>query len=382
MSEFDLPTLKNFYAGPAGVLDLQEFQDFMDAVQVQPMSKINLTRWGVDLGEGFGFLSYVLNVVVPDYTVPLITDFVGQGYGLITTKSVDYWLWRCFDPIVNFLAGPANASCTLQFNHTAQPRSQIWTGKDDIKKMNKYIKWRNQTHVDVWKNPVAVEGCAENGQFALKLKEGEDLTVFDESFTKTVTLNNLGKVTFKGIDAYKYVFNNSAFDASELYTNTIQGFANESAANQGAPVFLSNWDFYYVNNSYANHSNMHPNKDDVTTLLVEPFTGNTIKADMKLQVNFYYPVNGSQWIDMFTDNGYDSIPDDTMYPVLKAWQKSEVGEEDTNKLITKLKPLQPSFLTTLRFSVVGGGAFILLVGVLLVVIGVRKNDRDGYTHIQ
>jgi len=306
------------------------------------------------------------------------------GSGLLTTQSVDYWLWRCLDPLVAYIAGEANASCVLQFNHTAQPRSQIWTGKDDEKKINQYVKWREQTEItDLYPQSVPIDGCAENGQFALRLKEGEDLKVFDESLYKTTILNQVGKSSIRGIDVYKYVFNNTALDVSPVYSNRIQGFANVSAANQGVPVYLSNWDLYYANLTYANVSGMRPSKENMTTILVEPFTGNTLKADMKLQVNFYLPDGAGSWFaEPVFDPDYTMVKCDYFYPTLKAWQKSEVGDQDAGKLITQLKPLQPKFLNALRFGIVGGAVFFVLLGVALVLIGKQINKRNGYTNIQ
>jgi len=300
---------------------------------------------------------------------------------LITTQTVDYWLWSCVDPLVAFLAGPANASCSLQVNHTAEPLSQIWTGKDDIKKVNEYVKWRGQEVItDFYAEPVKVKGCTDDGRFGLRIKEGDRLQIFDDSFYKTINLTQEGKATFRDIDVYKYVFENSLFDTSYAYSNGIQGFSNESAPNQGVPVFLSYWDFYYVNNSYGNISNMHPNKNDVSTILVEPFTGNTVKADIKVQVNLYVPPNDPDvWLSVFN---FGNVTLDNFYPVLKAWQKSEVGDDDRNLLISRLKLLQPKTLNGLRFGIFGGGVLLLLIGIILVLHGKKLHRVDGYTHIQ
>lgn len=371
--DFTVAQTQFFYAGPYGILDVNNFQDYMAAVSLG-----NVSKWGITMPEAYSFLGYQAGPLAT-YTQPIVQDFVNNGSGLIITQTADYWLWRCLDPLVTYIAGAANASCTLQFNHTAQPPSQIWTGKDDYSKLNQYVKWRGQTQIDLFQAPVPVKGCAENGQFALLLKPNTKLQAFDESLTKTVTLNYVGKDYINDIFVYKYIFSNDVFDAVYPYAQTIQGFANESAANQGAPVYLSNWDFYYVNSKYGKMDNMHPTADDLTTIWVEPNTGNTLKADMKLQVNFYFEAGGKDSLDVFQ---FANVPDDTFYPVLKAWQKSIVGDEDTKRLTTQLKQLQPGYLNGLRFGIVGAGAFIVLVGIFLVVRGNQLKNRGGYHNIQ
>lgn len=56
------------------------------------------------------------------------------------TQTLDYWMWRCTDPIIELLVGPQQAYCGLQNNNTIQLPSQTYTGKDDI---NKVIKYNN-----------------------------------------------------------------------------------------------------------------------------------------------------------------------------------------------------------------------------------------------
>lgn len=370
---------KNVLDGPYGILDVNNFQDFM--AQAQALAPLD--KWGITGAQGGALVGYVMDLdMLMNYAIPTIQPFIDAGSGLFTTQPVDYWLWRCLDPLVAFIAGPANASCVLQFNHTAQPRSQIWTGKDDEKKINQYVKWREQSVIKgIYTKDVPVDGCAENGQFALRLKDGDALKVFDESLYKTITLNQVEKTTFRDIHVYKYLFNNSAFDVSDLYINKIQGFANVSTPNQGVPVFLSNWDLYDVNNKYANVSGMKPDKGNVTTLFVEPFTGNTLKADEKLQVNFYLPPAARLWFGVFVPDCSD-VKIDAFFPTLKVWQKSEVADHDANKLKNQLKPLQPKFLNALRFGVVGGAVLIIVVGIVFVLRGRQLRDRHGYTNIQ
>jgi hypothetical protein len=367
------------FRGPYGILDLDDYTDFLHALQdnIDPSAK-----WGISQRQSVSFLTqYIITLGVSQYTYPLISSLIDAGSGLITTKTVDYWLWRCEDPLAAFIAGPANASCTLQFNHTNQPRSEIWTGKDDSAKLNFFTKWRAMTELtDIWDGPVPIEGCAENGLFPLYQKDGQVLKVWDESLYKTVTFTQHGKTKIRDIDVYKYVMNLDVLNASTLFTNTIDGFANETAANQGAPVFLSIWDFYNVSGDYGNMTNMHPTPDDITTLYVEPITGNTLKADMKLQINFYFQPGGADWINVFDQ--FQHVPDDTFYPVLKAWQKSEVGDSDAHRLQSQLKFLKKSYQNTLRYSIAGAGLVIALIGVILLVVGLRKEKEDGYMSIQ
>jgi len=367
----------NLFTGPYGILDLQDFSDFLLAVKPGG----DTLKWGVpkDIAGNF-FSLYILGMAVT-YTSPIIANFVNEGSGLITTQTADYWLWRCEDPLVAYLVGAANASCMLQVNHTAQPPSTIWTGKDSTDKINSYIKWRNQTEiVGIWNGAVPVQGCTEDGQFSFHLSDGEDLKVWAEVFVKTLTFNQQGKTSLHDIDVYKYTLNETAFNASTLYTNTINGFANETAANQGVPVFLSNWDFYGVDSKYGNMTGMHPTVGNITTLLVEPITGFTLKADMKVQVNFFFPPEAVTWIDTFTQ--FQNVPYDAFYPVLKVWQIQEAGDYDVSKLKSQLKPLQPSFLHGLQYGISGGGILIALIGLGVVLRGVQLQKRSGYTDIQ
>jgi hypothetical protein len=363
------------FTGPYGILNVENFAVFM---QMSTAPKSNYTNWNITASQESKFTNYIVGLAMT-YTKPTVQALIQAGSGLITTHTVDYWLWTCNDPLLEYLLGPSLSYCGLQNNNTVQPPSQIWSGKDDLSKLGQYIAWRNQTTVPYWNEIVAVNGTTDNGQFPPYVKEGQVLGVWDENFVKTVYFNQNGTTQVSGIDTYVYVMNNSAFDASVLYTNTIQGFANETLVNQ-APIFLSLWDLYLVDPAYANVSGMQPNSSDVTILYVEPTTGSTIQASMKLQINLFFGPNDNSLNEQFTQ--WAEVPDDQFYPLVKILQTSQIGEKDANMMKGELTYVGHKFTTGLLWGLVGLGIILALVGMVVLFRGVQHKKKHGYTEIQ
>lgn len=370
--------------GPNGIVsNIVNFGPFSAAVN----DSGNLAPWGFNANNSETatdfFNDYIIGSVAANYVGAfLVNAFTTGQSGLFINNTVDYWLWRCNDPIVAFLMGPELAVCSLQNNDTVQAPSTTWTGKDDINKLNSYVSWRNQTTVPYWASPVPVNGTTDNGQFAPHVKENQTLYVWDESFIKTVTFHQNGTEKVSGIDTYVFVLDDSAFEVSTLYTNTILGFANETASNQGVPIYLSNWDFYGIDPLiYANFTNstFQPSAADVTTLYVVPTTGSTIQANMKLQVNIYYTVPAWQ----LQDFGFDKAPTGRFYPLVKIWQKSTIGDSAAKKLREQLLFVGPAFNVYVLWALVAMGALLAIIGIVLIARGVHKHrHHHGYKTIQ
>lgn len=72
---------------------------------------------------------------------------------MLTVLSVNDWIFACDDWMAQLLR--PDGSCAILLNHTAYPPTTAYTGKDDISKINTYIKWREQTELaNVWNAPV------------------------------------------------------------------------------------------------------------------------------------------------------------------------------------------------------------------------------------
>jgi len=380
MVSITIDQAKNLLYGPYGlVANVENFGPF--GAEVTYMGGPgNYSLWGLTQPEGDSFVVPYLGSIGTSYTQPMVQNWINQNLtGLFIYQSVDYWLWHCQDPIVSFLLGPAMASCALQNNNTVQPPSATWTGKNDLTKIGQYVMWRNQTQVDYWASPVPVFGNTDGGQFSPYMAQNQTLYVWDESFIKTVSFHQQGTASVANINTYVFVMDESAFAASALYTNAITGFANETASNQGVPIYLSNWDFYGVNSSYVNYTTMNPSVTDLTTLYVEPTTGSTIQANMKLQVNLYYQNNTAFKLDVFN---FANIPGELFYPMAKIWQQSSIGDGDAKKLRDLLLFTNPTVTAGVLWGLVSLGSLLAVVGVVLLARGVQKKKRHGYATIQ
>jgi len=90
---------------------------------------------------------------------------------------------------------------------------------------------------------------------------------------------------------------------------------------------------------------------------------------VKLQVNFYVP-NATE-MDLF-DVIYKEAPRGLMFPLVWTQQEAELREEDAEELDQELF----SLLRAARyvwFSVWGLGAFLLFLGLLLLVLAPRSD---------
>jgi len=124
------------------------------------------------------------------------------------------------------------------------------------------------------------------------------------------------------------------------------------------------------------------NKDvsvKASTLFVEPTTGTTIQANMKLQVNLFYQNNTEFGLDVFN---FAQIPGDLFYPLVKIWQQSTIGDKDAKKLRDLILFNSPTFTKWVLWGLVGMGSVLALTGVVLIARGVQKKKKHGYTTIQ
>lgn len=367
---------KMLFTGPVGILSIPNFG------LISGVTNNDYSMWGIESSQFFGIEGYMLSLA-PLSSQTFITNAVNSGQsGLFMTQTLDYWLWRCSDPIIEILMGPEVAYCGLQVNNSVQPPSSTYTGKDDITKLGSYNTWRNQSTVNYYKNSTDVYGWTDAGQFAPYVKEGQLLYIWDESFAKTLEFYPVGPDQIYDIDVIKYVLNESAFGVSELYTNTIEGFANITEVNQGAPIYLSNFDFYLGNSSYGNYTGVNKSSTNRVFIRVEPNTGATLTADEPLQVNLYYPPAATNWWEIF-DN-YTQVKVDAMYPLIKAYQISSISEKRAQKLKNQLKFFQKPFNVGILWGIFSFGVVLFIVGFIMIVFGIKwrhQHSHDGYNDI-
>jgi len=302
---------------------------------------------------------------------------------LIVNKSVRQWVFDCTDYLITILQ-PDAPPCSFLVNHTYVPPTTIWTGKNDISKINQYVKWYDMSEIpDIWKSNLTVSGYTELGQFKPYLTQSESLYVFDPDLIRTVRMDNIGTRSIKGINAFTYIMNYSyTFEKSDFFYQSFPGVANLSSAENGSPMFLGYFDLLHVEDSKKNIvglNNSATEFDSISTLDVEPNTGLTIQAYQRLQINVYIPPEAKSWFT-FSPYGNNKFVTNTIYPIAMAGEYVTLSDAEAKELRNKLK-LVPEYTNALFYVYVTVGPALLVTGIVLTVFGLKRRTMVGYMNI-
>ncbi|MFX0042727.1 MAG: hypothetical protein ACFE8L_07430 [Candidatus Hodarchaeota archaeon] len=288
--------------------------------------------------------------------------------GLLTTRTVDEWLFTAVDNLVN-MQDPNKAQVGIFDNCFSEAEAEakgmknftVNTGKYDINKVCDTVKYDGKTVIDVWEEDEIVRGTAGT-QFAPSVSKNNPLYIFITDLLRTVEIIYTGTTSMYGIELYRFEICEETFKVNPKYYQSIEGVANMTV-DQGIPAFLSKPHFLNASN-YLKEAvkGLNPNKLQHDTYLdVEPLTGATMNAVERIQVNFL--VNQT---DIWYKNCWEG-----MMPIL--WL--EYGGQITENLANKFKNLvytAQDLSEFLFYGCISIGATLVIPGVIFTTTQNRK----------
>ena len=280
-----------------------------DAATINLLFGSKLTS--TDVTMLLGYLAY-LGEFVDNFIVQPIFDL---GGGLVTTHTVDEWLWTGTDPFLTFLeaAGQVDSDASNLFtNHVSmedavvqeEGKSDKWyTGSDDVNDVGEYIEYEESATVDelmgmkLWESDETISGT-DGTQFHPGVEPGEDLFAWVAEIMRVIKLVNLDKleVEFEGITLLRYTLADEVLGVDTNFHQTIKGLGNMTAA-KGFPLFVSKPHFLDGDASLRDTSKLEglaPVAADHDLFVdVEPISGLTMNARKRLQINL--GVSAGDW---------------------------------------------------------------------------------------
>lgn len=325
--------------------------------------------WGLnatDVNMLAGYVNYLIDVPI-NATISPVLD---AGGGLLTTRTVDQWLWNHQDPLLLFLQANGidiDPNANLFTNHTnvsdalEGKTSTFKTGANSLEEIGQYVKWQENSTVTVWKSPESARGTGGT-QFAPGVSSSETLVVWVSELLRAVNFVFTEETEVEGIDLLRFELSadtlksSADFAANAKYYQGITGLANMTAA-QGIPLFLSKPHFLDAASSLGKDMGIGaPNRNKHDTFLdVEPITGAVMNAKKRLQINLQ--VNASDYFNKEIIN--------EMFPLLWVEEGGSIQKEQAEAFKETVYGAQ----NLQRISTLGGstvGIVFIATSVLLI----------------
>ncbi len=295
---FNLTKAKAVLTGQYAFTDSTNVGMFLQLAAAGDLATIN-ALWGLNATDANVLAGYI-NYLIDNPINAVISPVLAAGGGLVTTRTVDQWLWNHQDPLLLFLQAngiDVDPSANLFTNHTDvnealdEKTSTIKTGANNLEEIAQYVKWQENTTVTVWQSDEPVRGTGGT-QFAPGVTTSETLVVWVSELLRAVDFVFAKETQVEGIDLLRFELSDdtlkssSQLAANAKYYQGIAGLANMTAA-QGIPLFLSKPHFLDADSSLGTGmgiSTADPEKHD-TFLDVEPITGAVMNAKKRLQIN-------------------------------------------------------------------------------------------------
>ena len=223
--------------------------------------------------------------------------------GLFIFKTVNEALFGYTDPLIEWVIQllvtmnipvPAGLSSFVGLQSVDTPAfyaksSTQYNGISDYRLTAQFRNWCGHEDLsDYWKLAPELTG-SDGWQFPPSPKKVEKL--FIDSLIVVVSLEDVGKETFRGIHAHRYELQQTTWQNDTEFGITHHNGAPYGLVNltsvQGAPLFASKPHFLDADPYYHRQLDMAPanrTRDD-TAILVETITGDAIAAWERIQVN-------------------------------------------------------------------------------------------------
>jgi len=217
-------------------------------------------------------------------------------------QSVKSLLWGYTDSFIKYLHKLHQlpvSSIAIQVNNSAEDRniSTINTGASNVSQVGQFSQWNGNHTLDIWFGPEANKiGGTEGFFFKPHLKETDNLTAFVDDIMRSIDLVFQRKVDHLGIEALRYVIDNTTFKSAFSEPKNGQYgswcpdgliFLGPTQVVRDTPVFGSKPHFLDADPLVqAAVSGLMPDRDKHDTVIdIEPTTGANIYFHRQLQIN-------------------------------------------------------------------------------------------------
>lgn len=245
-------------------------------------------------------------------------------------------------------------------NDTIDGEYTIFTGEDDISKVNQVYEFNKHRKLEVWPGDECNTLTGTLGHIRPPLSKSNEQVMFIPDICRSIPLESIGYESFKGLKVKRFIAGPTAFDSGQQRSENEcfaagrtlpDGGANLGPCKQGAPLVLSFPHFLYADSSYradVDGMNPDPNKHQFF-FNSEPTLGVTVNVRGRIQVSVV--------LERVFGLGPFSRVAEGVLPLF--WQETRVeAKEDTVKLLRTIVQLP-------EYSQWGSVGLIVISSVLL-----------------
>jgi len=294
-------------------------------------------------------------------------------------QFIDYL--KKHDPALAAKIPNLNPFIQLQYNGTAGleevGNTTIMTGKDNIDNLQQTTKWKGKSSLTFWNTTYGnmINGT-DGTHFCPRPSKTERVYIFVSDVCRSLYVTYQREQYLKDIKLQRYttpdeLFQNStinkenaAFCVPKCYGTGLLHIGQ--CLPMGPPILMSGPHFYQGDPSlYEAIDGLHPNAEKHGTYLyVEPYTGITMKAHKRLQVN----------IDISNTKGYETLMKkvrSVMFPIMYIDEHGEVSNADAKKFKNQVY-FAVSLGEYLQYGLIGLGGLLIVTAVLIGLVYRKK----------
>ncbi|XP_029921647.1 scavenger receptor class B member 1 isoform X2 [Myripristis murdjan] len=294
--------------------------------------------------------------------------------GAFLTKTVGELMWGYDSKLVDFLNKylpgtlPSSGKFGLfaEFNNSNTGLFNIFTGKDDIRKVHKVDSWNGLKKLTNWGTPQCnmINGTAGQMWPPFMTKEST-LPFYSPDACRSMELVYQRPGEMKGIPLYRYVApktlfaNGTDYAPNEGFCPCRQsGLLNVSSCRHNSPVFISHPHFYNADPVLLDFvQGLNPNEDEHGLFIdIHPQTGVPLNVSIRLQLNLYI-----KRVSGFIETGKIS---EVVMPMIWFEEKGYIDGPILNTFHTNLVVL-PAVMEYMQFVFIGLGVLTIIVAGLM-----------------
>uniref|UniRef100_A0A667X8T0 Scavenger receptor class B member 1 n=1 Tax=Myripristis murdjan TaxID=586833 RepID=A0A667X8T0_9TELE len=309
--------------------------------------------------------------------------------GAFLTKTVGELMWGYDSKLVDFLNKylpgtlPSSGKFGLfaEFNNSNTGLFNIFTGKDDIRKVHKVDSWNGLKKLTNWGTPQCnmINGTAGQMWPPFMTKEST-LPFYSPDACRSMELVYQRPGEMKGIPLYRYVApktlfaNGTDYAPNEGFCPCRQsGLLNVSSCRHNSPVFISHPHFYNADPVLLDFvQGLNPNEDEHGLFIdIHPQTGVPLNVSIRLQLNLYI-----KRVSGFIETGKIS---EVVMPMIWFEEKGYIDGPILNTFHTNLVVL-PAVMEYMQFVFIGLGVLTIIVaGLMHRRLKVRLPHRQSHS---
>ncbi|KAJ3604937.1 hypothetical protein NHX12_026988, partial [Muraenolepis orangiensis] len=304
----------------------------------------------------------------------LSTTFKKFKEGPFLTKTVGELMWGYDSSLVDFLNKylpgmlPTTGKFGLfaEFNNSNTGLFNIFTGKDDIRKVHKVDSWNGLRKLSNWGSAQCnmINGTA--GQMWPPFMTPETtLPFYSPDACRSLELVYQRSGVMEGVPLYRYVApktlfaNGSDYAPNEGFCPCRQsGILNVSSCRHNSPVFISHPHFYNADPVLLDYvQGLSPNEEEHGLFIdIHPMTGVPLNVSIRLQLNLFMKT-----VPLITETGKIA---DVVMPMIWFEERGNIEGPILTEFHKNLV-VMPAVMEYTQYIFIGLGLLTILVAVLV-----------------